>query len=299
MADQETRLARHGGAAHRGEDVADQAPADARIEDDRHPAAPHRARIKPRDRATARFGADAGGIGQVFRMARASEMAVGLHPPALARDDAGRDRMAARFVPSRESSRCREGDDAVRAAGSAAIGIGDAGDGPCRILRLQRALAQLFGRGFARIEKVEIEHVAREQPVLRGEPGVAILRCDLRHRKGAFRQCLECLGAEIAGVDRSGSLAHEDPQPDRFAFRTIDRFELAEPYLDSFRCIGAHDGVGRVGAHPARHRDQVLAAGKRRIAIDHARSTPHRPHRVRVGWRKRRRNRAEVVRLSP
>ena len=279
--------------------MADQAATDARVEDDRYPAAPDRARIEPRHRASARYGADLGGIGQVRRMARASEMAVGLHPSALARDDTGRDRVAASLVASREPSRCRESDNTVRTARTATIGIGDARDGARRILRLQRALAQLFGRTFARVQKVEIGQFAGEQTVLRRESGIGVLRCDPRHCEGTFRQGRERLGAEIAGVDRGGSLAHENPQPDRFAFRPIDRFQLAQPYLDPFGRIGAHDGIGRVGAHPARHRDQVLAAAQRRIAIDHARSTPDHANRVRLGWWNRRRNRAPVVRRSP
>ena len=161
-AEQEAGLAGDGRAAHRAEQMADQAAADARIEHDRHRPAGELAGIEPLHGALAGEAADRLGRVEIGIMADAVAGMVALHVAALAGDHAGR-RRHSRWSYSRGTKPWLVASaTTVRPALTPAPSlIGDAGDGARRILDRQRALLERDRRGIGAV--VGLERRARRR----------------------------------------------------------------------------------------------------------------------------------------
>src|SRR6185437_9540232 len=81
-------------AADRADEMAEEAPRDARVEDDRHLAGRDLAGAEAARRALAGALADGGGIGEVGAVDGAREIVVALHAVAAAGEDGGADAVA-------------------------------------------------------------------------------------------------------------------------------------------------------------------------------------------------------------
>ena len=285
LAEQEGGFARHRGAAHRPQQMADQSVAHPGIEHHRERSARHRFRVELGDRAAPRLGADRRRAGQIGAVARGAIVVIGLHPAALARDHAGGQAVPGRLVAMGKPVRGDQRADRLREAGAAAVGIGHAGNRPRCVLGLERGFAQSFGARLVGVREGEIGDRAGEQAVLRREAGIGILRREPRHRQRPLGQFRKAVAREIAGLDRGGALPDHDPQRYRLALRAFDLFQLAEPYRDAFGSLGAGHRIGGIGAQPSGGLDQIGAARHRRFGVDHAGEFPEAVMPVRVGRR--------------
>ncbi len=64
-------------------------------------------------------------------------------------------------------------------------------------------------------------------------------------------------------------MAHEDPEIEVFAFRSLDILKLSQPHLDAFGRAAGIDRVGGIGARAARQIDQRGSAGLGLGGIEH------------------------------
>ena len=173
---------------------------------------------------------------------------VALHVVAGAGQDGDAGAVAARGIAADETMAGGQSEDVAAGADSGALAVGDAGDGPCGVLHLERACLQLGRRGIPMIVIVELRRIAAKQPVLGREAGPGIFRRLARHRRRALDQGFERVLGEIGGGDAGRAAADEQSKADLLAFRAGDVLELAEPDLNLGRLVADVEDVGGIGA---------------------------------------------------
>ena len=271
---QEAGAPGHRRAGDRAEQMADERPAHARIEDDGHRAALQFHRIKPRHRPLARLAPDVFGAGQIGGMARGAIGIVALLGRALARQHAGREAVAGARIDAAEPGAGGQRDDGAAHAGPAAFAVGHAGYGARGIFCRQRGFAQrlrVCGRAaiLAQIVQIEIAERPARQPLLRGQPGIGIFWRSLGHRHRPLGQLAQQFGRQRAARNAGGAFADEQPQADLLALRPSGIFQLAQAHGDFRRRAAGVNRVGGIGTGVARGGNQQYCAFQRLFLVQH------------------------------
>ena len=162
-----------------------------------------------------------------------------------------------------------ERDDGAPGAHPRALAVGDAGNGPRRFLGGERAFLELDRRGIGIVVGSEIRRRALQQPVLRREAGIGVLRRLPRHGDGALHQGGERVGGKVGGGDAGRASADEEAQADFLALGAGHVLQFAEAHLHLGRGIADIEDVGRIGPGFSGGVDQGAGAPFRLTDAEH------------------------------
>ena len=131
-----------------------------------------------------------------------------------------------------------------------------------------RARHQFLGRGFHRIDKIEIGKVACDGGRI-GDAAIGIFGRLGGHGDRALDQPRQRLGGTVVGGDDRLALAHQHAQAKIVAFRALELFKLAQaPRMADRHALDEH-GIGIACPSAFGFGDQVGEQVERRSGLFH------------------------------
>ncbi len=261
--EQERGTAIEARAAGRAGDRAHEARRGLRVEHDGHLDRLHLPGAQPPQRPRRRLAPDRFRVLQLGPLARARVPVVALHLAVQRRDRRHADAEARRRVAVSEAVRRRIG------VAGAAVGIlGALRVGHARIALERRRLGPardldllLWRQVGAGILEVEVGD-PRDQGRRVRQPGVRILRGDLRQRRRLVDDSLERIARQIGGRRGGRGAAREHAQGQALLARVVDVLDLPHPHGDAEVALLDEEAVG--GGGPAlsgalEHGDQQVS----------------------------------------
>jgi hypothetical protein len=207
--------------------VAQQAVGDPRVEDHGDLAGRRLARAQALDRALAGLASDLGRVVQVAAVDGTREVVVALHAETFPGDHGDAERMTGAGVAAGKAVRGRQGDPAERPAGLGALRIGDAGDGPRRLLAGGGPLDQGLRGRLGLVADVELRRRLGQLSRIR-QPAMGILRHHARHGHGPLDQIVQHAGRPVARGDDGLAPADQHPEAQVVVLLALEPLELPE-----------------------------------------------------------------------